>query len=169
MCRWGRTACTCFRRAFPSVIVREESPRQEEVAALLRQSDALAAALYPGEYRRPLNPETLSAPGIHLLVARGEDGVAVGCCALLERDDGSAELKRMIVGAEFQGKGAGAALLRGAEETALALGLRTVRMEVGTRNIAGQGLYRRAGYRERGPFGGYKASPISLFFEKELG
>lgn len=151
------------------MIVREESPQQEEVAALLRESDAVAAALYPGAYRRPLNPETLSAPGIHLFVARGEDGIAAGCCALFEGGDGTAELKRMIIGAGFRGRGAGAALLRGVEEAAPQLGIRLIRMEVGIRNTDGQALYRRAGYRERGPFGTYQASPISLFLEKDLG
>ena len=58
-----------------SVTVAAEAPRQPEVAALLRLSDAIAAQLYPGEPRRALNPETLDASGIHLLVAR-RDGVA---------------------------------------------------------------------------------------------
>lgn len=148
--------------------VREESPRQAVVAALLRQSDALAAALYPGEYRRPLNPETLAAPGIRLFVARTAEGVATGCCALFEDGEGGAELKRMIVDAGCRQRGVGGALLRAVEAAAVAHGIRRIRMEVGIRNADGQALYRRAGYTERGPFGAYAPSPISLFFEKLL-
>jgi putative acetyltransferase len=151
-----------------TLIVGEESPRQEEIASLLRQSDALAATLYPGEYRRPLNPESLDAPGIHLLVARTEDLTAAGCCALFDGGDGTAELKRMIVSESHRQRGVGTALLRTAEVAALAKGIHLIRMEVGVRNTDGQALYRRAGYRERGPFGSYKPSAISLFFEKTL-
>lgn len=146
--------------------VQEESPRQPEIAALLRQSDALAAALYPGEYRRPLGPETLDRPGIRLFVARTADGLAAGCCALFEEGEGRAELKRMIVDAGCRQRGVGGALLRAAEAAAVADGIRRIRMEVGIRNTDGQALYRRAGYAERGPFGRYAPSPISLFFEK---
>jgi putative acetyltransferase len=147
--------------------VREESPQQNDVASLLRESDALAAELYPGEYRRPLNSETLAAPGIHVFVAR-LDNLAAGCCALVDGGDGTAELKRMIVAPAFRRTGLGTGLLRAAEASAIAKGIGLIRMEVGIRNAGGQALYRREGYKERGPFGSYKLSPTSLFFEKVL-
>ena len=150
-----------------SVAVRQETPLQEEVAALLRESDALASELYPGAYRRLISPETLAAPGILFFVAR-VDGIAGGCCALFDGAAGAAELKRMIVGANFRRRGVGIALLQGAEAAALARGIEIVRMEVGVRNIEGQALYRRAGYVERSAFEPYGPSPISLFFEKRL-
>jgi putative acetyltransferase len=148
--------------------VQEESSRQQDVAALLRQSDAVAASLYPNAYRRPLNPETLAMPGISVFVARTEDGAAAGCCALFDLGDGSAELKRMIVDDRFRRRGVGQALLQAVETAAPRKGINRVLMEVGIRNTDGQALYRRAGFRERGPFGTYDASPISLFFEKTL-
>lgn len=134
--------------------------------ALLRQSDEVAAHLYPGEFRRPITPEALAKPGIHLLVARQE--TAIGCCALFERGDGTAELKRMIVGAALRGKGVGAALLAGAEAVARHVGLHTVMLEVGTRNTEAQALYRRAGYEPCEPFSPYQATSISLFLSRCL-
>ena len=148
--------------------IREESPQQDEVASLLRQSDAVAAVLYPNEYRRPLNPETLAAPGISVFVARTDDLTAVGCCALFDLGDGAGELKRMIVDQNFRQHGVGTALLQAVEAAAPNKGIHVIRMEVGIRNIDGQALYRRAGYKERGAFGSYKPTPISLFFEKSL-
>lgn len=148
--------------------VQREDPRQEEVAALLRQSDALAALLYPDEIRKALNPDTLAVPGVALFIARDEAKVAAGCCALLDIGDGEVELKRMIVGERFRRRGVGLALLRAVEDAATIAGIRWIRMEVGIRNTDGQALYRRAGYTERGPFGGYRASQVSLFFEKSL-
>lgn len=150
-----------------AVTVGLENPRQTGVGLLLQQSDAVAASLYPGEFRRPLDPESLAAPGIHVLVAR-EGPVAVGCCALIQQGAGIAELKRMVVDAACRRQGVGTALLRAAETEALRLGIRLIRMEVGIRNTDGQALYRRAGFTERGPFGSYKPSPISLFLEKSL-
>jgi len=73
------------------LVVGVEPPKQAEVLDLLRQSDAYSAALYPVEGRRPLGVEALSAPSVHFLVAR-LDGVAVGCCALIELGDGTGEL-----------------------------------------------------------------------------
>ncbi|SDR57224.1 putative acetyltransferase [Rhizobiales bacterium GAS113] len=149
--------------------VREESSRQDEVASLLQQSDANAALLYPNEHRRPLNSEALAAPGIRLFIARTVDLVAAGCCALFDRGDGRAELKRMIVDERFRQQGVGTALLRAVETTAMAAGIHLIHMEVGIKNTCGHAPYRRAGYKERGPFGSYKPSPVGVFFEKSLG
>ena len=147
--------------------VHRETPRQNDVALLLKQSDDVATRLYPGEYRQQLDPAALDAAGIHVLVARIES-VAVGCCALIEQSDGKAELKRMIVAEQARRQGVGMALLQAVEVAASILGIHLIQMEVGVRNADGQALYRRAGYSVRGPFGSYKISPISLFFEKSL-
>ena len=150
----------------PGLTVEVESPLQDEVAALLRQSDEVAARLYPGGFRWPITPAALAQPGIHLLVARQE--AAVGCCALFDRGDGTAELKRMIVGEASRGQGVGATLLEGAEAVARRIGAHTVVLEVGVRNVEAQVLYSRGGYGPREPFPPYQASPISLFLERRL-
>ncbi|MBS7791036.1 GNAT family N-acetyltransferase [Roseococcus sp. SDR] len=150
-----------------SLVVAVETPRQAEVAALLALSDSIAQVLYPGEPRRALNPETLDAPGIHLLVARRE-GAAVGCCAVLAGGDGTAELKRMVVMPADRRQGVGQALLQAAEALVRAQGAMRLRLEVGIRNSAGEALYRRAGFTDCAPFGAYRASPISRFLEKRL-
>ena len=149
-----------------ALTVEVESPLQNEVVTLLRQSDEVAAHLYPGEFRRLITPEVLAKPGIHLLVAREE--TAIGCCALFERGGGTVELKRMIVGEASRGKGVGAALLASAEAIARRIGAHTIMLEVGTRNTEAQALYRRAGYGPCKPFPPYHASPISLFLERHL-
>lgn len=146
---------------------RVETPLQEEIAILLRQSDAVAAALYPGSFRRAIDPAALAAPGIRLLVAR-IDGRAAGCCALFDRGDGTAEVKRMIVGDAFRRRGVGTALIAGAEREATRLGIGTLLLEVGTRNEEAHAMYRRAGFLPRGEFAPYDATPISRFLEKRL-
>ena len=147
--------------------VEAESPLQPEVAALLSQSNGVAARLYTGEYRRAITPEALAKPGIQVLIAR-YSGVAVGLCVLFERGDGTVEVKRMIVDEAARGRGVGTALLSGAHAEARRLGANTALLEVGVRNTEAQALYRGAGYRKRGPFAPYDATPISLFMELRL-
>ncbi|MEK1903556.1 MAG: GNAT family N-acetyltransferase [Rhizobium sp.] len=149
------------------VAVNIEPALQHEVSALLSESDSVAAALYPGEYRRPITAGSLAKPGTYVLIARLADR-AVGLCVLFERGDGTTELKRMIVDAGVRGAGIGMALLRRAEVQALTLGAQAMLLEVGTRNIEAQQLYRRGGYKPCEPFAPYTATPISLFMRRSL-
>jgi putative acetyltransferase len=105
-----------------SLLVKPEPPQQDTVAALLTQSDLVAARLYPGEYRRPITPEYLTKPGTHVLIARLH-GTAVGLCVVFDRGDSTVELKRMIVDEAARGHGVGAALLRARQELAESSGL----------------------------------------------
>ncbi len=116
-----------------ALVVGVEAPQQAEVLDLLQQSDAYSVSLYPVEGRRPLGVEALSAPGVHFFVAR-LDGVAVGCCALIELDDSIGELKRMIVDEQARQQGVGRALLRTVETIALRSRVDLIRMEVGARS-----------------------------------
>jgi len=145
-----------------------ETPQQAEVLDLLRQSDAYSALLYPVEGRKPLGTEALSAPGVHVLVAR-LGGVAVGCCALTEQGGGMGELKRMIVNEGAWQQGIGRALLAAVEAVAVRIGLHMIQMEVGARSTGAHALYREVGYRDRGPFGTHRLSPHSIFLEKQVG
>ena len=147
--------------------VEAESPLQSEVAVLLGQSDGVATRLYPGEYRRPITPEVLAKPGTHVLIAR-YSRAAVGLCVIFERGDATVEVKRMIVDEATRGRGVGTTLLRSAHAKAKRLGAHTALLEVGVRNTEAQSLYRSAGYKRRGPFPPYEASPVSLFMELSL-
>jgi len=147
------------------VLVRLESSQQDDVAKLLAQSDRVAERLYPGEYRRRITPGSLAKPDTHVLLAR-QDGKAAGLCVVFDRRDTTVEVKRMIVDTQARGQGVGKALLSAAHAQAAALGAGSALLEVGTRNLEAQALYRKAGYVPRGPFAPYEASPISLFMER---
>jgi len=106
-----------------------------------------------------------------VLVARDENGTAVGCGALRALGDGVAELKRMYVVPEWRGRGVSKALLAGLESAARARGWTTLRLETGPRQPEAIGLYTGAGYRPIGAFGAYLGAPDaehSLFFERSL-
>lgn len=151
-----------------AITVAIEPPDQPAIATLLQISDAVAARLYPGAFRQFLNPATLSRPGITLFVARDETGRALGCAALLDLGDGTAELKRMIVDPDHAGQGVGRHLVTAILQSARERNLRAVLLEVGIRNVEARRLYERAGFRNRGPFGRYEQSAIATFMECTL-
>ena len=156
----------CGRREL-LLTISAEPPDQPEIAALLAESDAFSAALYPPESRRPVSIGWLAGQSVRFLVARREER-AVGCGALVIGADGAGELKRLIVSANARAQGIGAALLAALENLARAAGLQVLRLETGPKSIVALALYRRAGFVQRGPFGDYAAGIHSVFMEKWL-
>jgi putative acetyltransferase len=148
--------------------VAVEPPDQPDIQRLLDLSDAVAARLYPGAFRQPLNAATLSRPEITLFVARDAAGHALGCAALLDLGDGTAELKRMIVDPEHAGRGVGRQLVNAILDAGRQRNLRAVLLEVGIRNVEARRLYERVGFSDRGPFGRYVETPIATFMEFDL-
>jgi putative acetyltransferase len=145
------------------------NPTAPDVAALLAASEAHAHSLYPPTSVHMLDVGELTAPRVRFFVARSPTGMAEGCGAIVLESDGSAELKRMFVAPTARRRGLGAAILTRLEAEARQSGVRAIRLETGVLQPEAIGLYRRFGYRDRGPFGGYLPDPLSLFMEKELG
>jgi putative acetyltransferase len=146
----------------------QENPVQREIEQLLRQSDEHAASLYPAESNHLVDIDALAASNIRFFVTRW-NARAVGCGAMvINKGDGSAELKRMFVDPASRGRGVARSLLALIEEQARSLGLRRLLLETGVKSIEALALYKRHGYRERGPFGSYRADPLSVFMEKQL-
>jgi len=146
----------------------QENPVQREIEQLLRQSDEHAASLYPAESNHLVDIDALSASNTRFFVARW-NARAVGCGAMvINQGEASAELKRMFVDPASRGRGVARSLLGLIEEQARSLGLRRVLLETGVKSIEALALYKRHGYRERGPFGSYRADPLSVFMEKQL-
>ncbi|MCY1079439.1 GNAT family N-acetyltransferase [Archangium lansingense] len=143
-------------------------PTEPEVAALLTASEAYAYSLYPAESVHMLDVRELLTPSVQFLVARSAEGVAEGCGAFVMQDEGCAELKRMFVVPAARSNGLGAFILRRLESDAREAGVRVMRLETGIRQPEAIRLYRRFGYRDRGPFGDYAPDPLSLFMEKDL-
>ncbi|WP_046118255.1 GNAT family N-acetyltransferase [Ensifer aridi] len=150
------------------VTIAEEHPRQPAIIRLLELSDAYAASLYPAESNHLVDISTLERPTVSFFVAR-RDGDIVGCCALVEAGDGTAEIKRMFVDPEARGLQIGKRLLTALEAKADKLGLSAIRLETGIYQPEAIGLYKTFGYVERTPFGSYQADPLSLFMEKKVG
>lgn len=147
--------------------VRLEEPDQPEVIAFLRAAAAFSATLYPAESNHHLPLAALRAPNILFHVARDAEGEALGCGALKLRGDW-AEVKSMWCDPAARGTGVGRTLLAALVEAGRARGLARLRLETGIHNNAALGLYRAAGFVERGPFEGYGPDPLSVFMERAL-
>lgn len=150
------------------VTIARETPRQDDIRALLAQSDAYSAARYPGESQFLVGVDFLAKPRVRFFVARDENGRAVGCGALVVKEGGRGEIKRMIVDASVRGQGIGGKILEAIEIAAREAGVFRIRLETGPESREALSLYRRFGYRERGPFSGYPPSPSSIFMEKRI-
>lgn len=149
----------------PSIQI--ESPRGDDVLSLLSQGDAFALALYPAENYYGLDVDALEADGVSLFVAR-EGDVAVGTAALVDRRDGSGEVKRMFVTDEARGLGVGRALLQALEAHAHDLGIETLQLETGLPQVAAIALYEKLGYLQIPRFAPYTDDPTSYCMEKHL-
>ncbi len=144
-----------------------ESPRQDDVIELIRLLDEYQNLLYTPEGNHLLSIDELDQPNIKFWVAR-QDGVAIACGALRTDKEGWGEVKRMFVLPVARGLKLGRGILNLIEEEAKHKGLTCLRLETGPRQPEALGLYKSAGFVERGPFGNYSESPSSVFMEKIL-
>lgn len=138
-----------------------------DVRALIAELDHYQESLYPSESNHLLPIEALKQANAHFLTVR-VDGQLAGCGAFVDQDGQYAEIKRMFVLPEYRGLKLGRRLLDELERRALAAGLALARLETGIRQPEALGLYEKAGYERRGPFGEYVADPLSVFMEKRL-
>ncbi|GAK69469.1 putative acetyltransferase [Agrobacterium rubi TR3 = NBRC 13261] len=149
------------------VAITLESPRQPEIVRLLEMSDAYAASLYPPESNHLVDIATLEKPNVSFFAARN-DGEIVGCCALVEAGDGTAEIKRMFVDPQARGLKIGKLMLDALVELGRQRGVTAIRLETGISQPEAIGLYHKAGFVDIEPFPPYKPDPLSLFMELKL-
>jgi GNAT superfamily N-acetyltransferase len=159
-------------RSDKGVSVAAEDPDQPEIIAMLEAGNAEMAALYPAESNHMVDLAGLQRPNVSFLVARrrmpGLPAAVVGIGALLDRGDGTGELKRFFTDPHLRATGIGMALLRAAEAKARALGLKHLRLETGIHSAGALALYRAAGFAPRTAFAPYTPDPWSVFMEKAL-
>jgi putative acetyltransferase len=151
--------------------IRPTDPRLPAVAALLAESDATMARLYPAESNHLEGVDALCAPHVHF-VGCWVDGALVGCGAvkrLHDADGAYGEIKRVFVQPAWRGRGHSLAVMAALEAHLLSAGVPLARLETGIHQPEALGLYRRLGYQARAPFGAYRPDPLSLFLEKRLG
>jgi putative acetyltransferase len=151
----------------PVITVQVGDPVALGAADLIAQLDAYQSALYPAESNHLMPISTLQQPDVTFLTV-AVDGRLAGCGAFVNREGDYAEIKRMFVAPEFRGLGLGRRILDELETLIRAAGLAVARLETGVSQPEALGLYEKAGYVRRGPFGDYPDHPLCVFMEKSL-
>jgi len=151
------------------VRVERVDPALPAVRDLISRSDAYMVALYPPESNHLESVEALSAPNVFFLGAFVDDVLAGTAAVKKLADDGVyGEIKRLFVLERYRGLGISRALMAALEAHLAEHDIPLARLETGIRQPEAIGLYRRLGYVERAPFGGYRPDPLSLFMEKRI-
>lgn len=150
-----------------AVTIELASPLLPEVSELIRESDAVAQALYPAESNHLVGVDSLAQPHVIFCVARLDGGI-VGCGAAVLKPEGYAEIKRMFVREAVRGHGVGRQILAFLEDQVRRRAVTLTRLETGIYSYDAIRLYERMGYVKIGPFADYWDDPLSVFYEKQL-
>jgi GNAT superfamily N-acetyltransferase len=112
-------------------------------------------------------PGHYAPPEGELLLARGEDGAALGCVGLRPLEDGNCEMKRLYVTPEARGLGLGRALADAVVAEARRIGYREMRLDTLPKLHAAVTLYENMGFKR---IAAYYDTPIAgtLFFSLKL-
>ena len=151
----------------PEMTVALDDPSSAAARRLIKELDAYLNSLYPADSNYLLSVEALRQTDVTFITAR-LGGRVVGCGAYVDHHGEYAEVKRMFVLARFRGMKIGRRILEELEALARSSGHRLARLETGVSQPEALGLYARAGYRRRGPFGDYPPDPLCVFMEKRL-
>lgn len=150
----------------PTIELRRDDALGPDALAMIAESEAELASIYPSEVRSAFSPEQLVGAGVAFVVAY-LGGRAVGCGGMAPLD-AYGELKRIFVTRAARGRQVSAAIIRALEDAARERGLALMRLETGDRSPEALRAYERLGYVRRGPFGSYVENGSSIFMEKAL-
>jgi GNAT superfamily N-acetyltransferase len=144
----------------------EEDPGSPDAAALMDELSDFLESVTGRSGRASFDPKGVRVPRGVFVVARDDNGAALGCGALRPMDETIAEIKRMY--ARNRSRGVGGAMLKYLEQKAREYGFNAVWLETGLENEKAVAFYERSGYKRIPNFGIYAGRNNSVCFEKRL-
>ncbi|WP_047415471.1 GNAT family N-acetyltransferase [Cellulophaga sp. Hel_I_12] len=109
-----------------------------------------------------------SLEGLSQVIVVYKNKKAIGCGAFKNYDLNTAEIKRMYVIPEYQGKGIGSTILNELENCAKLQNFSFCILETGIRQPDAIALYQKNNYQIIENYGQYKGMQNSICFKKEL-
>lgn len=104
----------------------------------------------------------------NFVVAYDANGVAVGCGAMKEYEEGIMEIKRMFVPVNKRGNGIAGIILSELQLWAKELGYKKCILETGDKMIKAIGLYKKNDFQIIPNYGQYADVESSICFEKRI-
>ena len=148
-----------------NVVIERADPGAKESRELVEEMWRELDELYGNEVATPADFQDPS--GVIFVIAR-QDGIAVGCGAILRRSDTIAEAKRVFVTPSARRSGIARAIMQELEQLARAAGFNEIWLETGLRQPGALRLYENLGYTRRAGFGDYKDDPLNVCLAKRL-
>jgi len=134
--------------------------------------DAITTYFEPVKWHKTLIdlPDIHARPKGAMLLATF-NGNAVGCIMYHQMEPGIAEIKRLFVSKDARGTGAGKALVAAVLERITADGYNLARLDTTHFLTAAVALYKRAGFKECGPFIDFPKDiqNVAVFMERPVG
>jgi len=160
--------------------VRSTSVASQPAGALTRRALVELSQRYGGDGdATPVTAEQFTPPAGDFFVAY-VNGRPAGCggwrtlapaaalTAVGERDEPTAEVKRMFVAPAYRGRGIAVTILRTIEYSAQVAGKRHLVLETGDRQPEAIALYQKAGYTRVPDFGHYRNEPGVVSFGRRI-
>ena len=147
--------------------IEKERPDSEDAITLINELEAVLAPNYPAESRHGFSVEKLIRENVAFFVIR-QDGISAGCGGVKIFEGEYGEVKRMYIRPQFRGHGLAKKMLEHLTEYTRNQGVGLLRLETGIHQTEAIALYEKMGFQNIGPFGEYKADPLSRFYEKKI-
>ena len=149
--------------------IREDDPRRDQAASLLREHLEDMAVHSPPESIHALDIEDLCSPGITFWTA-WEGRELLGCGALLELDRQHGEIKSMRTAKDHLRRGVAARMLQHIIREAERRSYTRLSLETGSMEAfaPARALYTRFGFAFCDPFASYAPDPNSVFMTRAL-
>ena len=151
-----------------SITITKERPDSTDAIQLIDELQTLLSReMYPDESRHGYSVDKLLHEDVPFFVTR-HNGDPAGCGGIKLFGTEYGEVKRMYVRPQYRGLGLGKLMLDHLADYARDRQVQTLRLETGIYQTEAIRLYERYGFKLRGPFGEYKADPLSIYFEKRI-
>jgi putative acetyltransferase len=149
--------------------IRLDDLRGAEIAALLEEHLNDMRRISPPESKHALDLDGLRHQSISFYTV-WQNGALLGCGAVKELEPQHGEIKSMRTASAARGRGVASFVLQHILAVAKERGYVRLSLETGAMDFfqPAHALYRKFGFLECAPFGGYKPDPNSVFMTLEL-
>lgn len=148
------------------VTIKNEKIYTKEAEALLNELSETLESITGSSGKASFKLDDVLVPRAMFVIARDEDGLAIGCGAIRPLNDNTAELKRVYT--RIKSEGVGKKIVKFLEKSAKDMGYNSICFETRIVNKRAVGFYQSIGYDIIDNYGKYINNKASVCFGKNL-